>query len=418
MKYKKTYTLNNNNLSNIKGLGLTQDDLKQYVNSTLEPNCYYLYSDKKRLLEYKGKLSKFRNYIKESMTSPNENIKLWIVEYSYDLKHSKYPIKILIGQYTLTPKLALMKKDGDKVQTILYSEDELKTYGFNDKIIFDLINAFKNNKISFATMSVSISSILQNNIKIKDDNNNIMSLITKQILNQIKDFDDVIQDELNLNVIANLLIHKDKLEAEGVDIGKEINKVIKMTKKYYNNEDIYNHLFETLEDISHHIAKKNSKELTEYYLDFKNMVGHKLPKKEVIIVEEPKMLLKKKPKKETKPKVEKPEKTKKEKILKIWYRLPPVPEGHRLASMKEAMDANKIYYWGHSKVDSKLLENKLPKISKNELIIKMAGLKGKLTRVKREIDVAKTQAEKTKLMQDFETTKEELMKVVEQFNKK
>jgi len=133
-------------------------------------------------------------------------------------------------------------------------------------------------------------------------------------------------------------------------------------------------------------------------------------------LEEEPMKIGKKRGRPAKPKEEKVKKVKEAKPLKIYYKLPPVPKGYRQATMQEAVQAKKVNYWGISKVDNKLLEGK-EKVDKGALMVKIAGLRGKLNRLKREIDASKTNDEKTKLMSEFEPAKQELLKLNEKLQK-
>lgn len=131
----------------------------EYIDKSIDLAKYHLFKNNKSLLE-ETNMTKLKNSIKENVKSPLNNTKLWIANFSVNL-NNKNPFTIIIGQYTLTPKLALVKKDDDKVQTITFSEDELKKYKFKVKYIGDIIDSFKKNKISFAKFSVPISSILE-----------------------------------------------------------------------------------------------------------------------------------------------------------------------------------------------------------------------------------------------------------------
>jgi hypothetical protein len=106
---------------------------------------------------------------------------------------------------------------------------------------------------------------------------------------------------------------------------------------------------------------------------------------------------------------------KKEKSAKLYYGIGEVPKGYRQASMEEAMRNGKINYWGLKKVDNKVLS-----ITKEEptqkrltdLMIKMAGLKGKMTKTQRELEYNKSKNLATKeLMTTLEETKKELIRL-------
>jgi hypothetical protein len=113
-------------------------------------------------------------------------------------------------------------------------------------------------------------------------------------------------------------------------------------------------------------------------------------------------------------------KPKKEKKLKIYFgREEIVPEGYRRASMLEALEKNKISYYGVKKIDTKLLnmnfDKKKNEILKKELILKSAQLRGKLNNFKRQIDYlkGKDEKERTKYINEFNKYKKELITVLE-----
>jgi len=97
--------------------------------------------------------------IKEVVEAPNDNKKIYIVTYSYDEKKT-LPFKIIIGQYTLTPKLSVVSDDDDYSQTITYTKDELKKYPFKESDVGKIIKAYRENSLSLSSLSVPISDIL------------------------------------------------------------------------------------------------------------------------------------------------------------------------------------------------------------------------------------------------------------------
>jgi len=131
----------------------------QYIDKSIDLSKYHLFKNNKSLLE-ESNMTKLKKSIKENVKPPQNNIKLWVSNFSVD-PNNKNPFTIIIGQYTLTPKLALVKKDEDRVQTITFSEEELKKYKFKVKYIGDIINSFKQNKISFAKLSIPISDVFE-----------------------------------------------------------------------------------------------------------------------------------------------------------------------------------------------------------------------------------------------------------------
>lgn len=131
----------------------------EYIDKSIDLSKYHLFKNNKSLLE-ETNMTKLKKSIKENVKPPQTNTKLWVSNFSINL-NNKNPFTIIIGQYTLTPKLALVKKDEDKVQTITFSQEELKKYKFKVKYISDIIDSFKHDKISFAKLSIPITDILK-----------------------------------------------------------------------------------------------------------------------------------------------------------------------------------------------------------------------------------------------------------------
>ena len=114
-----------------------------------------------------------------------------------------------------------------------------------------------------------------------------------------------------------------------------------------------------------------------------------------------------------------PKPPKKEKPTEPYYGLPPVPPKKHQASMLESAKANKINYWGLKKADPKIIEsvNEKPKEKKGEVMIKMASLKGQMTRLKREYEQAKTGDEKQSKMTEYESKRQELLVLNDKYQK-
>ena len=96
----------------------------------------------------------------------------------------------------------------------------------------------------------------------------------------------------------------------------------------------------------------------------------------------------------------------------------PIPKTHRLGSMKECLDLKQVRYYGLKKIDSKLADSiNIKKETKNELMIKMAGLRGKLTKLKRDNDNSKNFDEKTKIIAEYEKIRKEILSLNEKIQK-
>lgn len=129
-----------------------------------------------------------------------------------------------------------------------------------------------------------------------------------------------------------------------------------------------------------------------------------------------KKVSKKTSKKTTTKKVSKP---KKEPKLTVFCGISqPVPKGHRLGSMKECLDLKQVRYYGLKKIDNKLVDSiNIKKESKSDLMIKMAGLRGKLTKLKRDIESSKNFEEKKKIMDEYEKVRKEILSLNEKMQK-
>lgn len=102
---------------------------------------------------------------------------------------------------------------------------------------------------------------------------------------------------------------------------------------------------------------------------------------------------------------------KKEPKLKVFCGITqPIPKGHKLGSMKECLEMKQVRYYGIKKIDSKLVESvNEKKDSKIDLSSKIAGLKGKFFKLKKNIDASNNASEKKKLIEEFENVRKELL---------
>jgi hypothetical protein len=82
---------------------------------------------------------------------PNTNEKVFMINFS---QSNTKPLIVVIGQYTLTPKGALVMKDDDISQSIVMDNNT-----FNKTILNKIIKAFKNHEIDYTNSSMSYSKI-------------------------------------------------------------------------------------------------------------------------------------------------------------------------------------------------------------------------------------------------------------------
>ena len=115
----------------------------------------------------------------------------------------------------------------------------------------------------------------------------------------------------------------------------------------------------------------------------------------------------------------KPTKPKREPKLKVFCGITqPIPKGYRLGSMKECLESKQVRYYGLKKIDNKLadsINNK--KDSKKDIMLKVAGLRGKLSKLKKDIDASKNAEMKKKLIGDFEKVRKEIITLNDKLKK-
>jgi len=150
------------------------------------------------------------------------------------------------------------------------------------------------------------------------------------------------------------------------------------------------------------------------------------PKKVMIDIEEEKEIVPQAMKltktRKTKPKIEKtkPQKPKNE---KIFWGIDPLPSDtkrtkFRYPTMPEALEKNKIGYWGLHKVDSRIVNSRKTgtpkelKAKQQEIIIKISGLKGTVTRLTKLIPSEKDSDKKIEMTTELDNKKEELKKLI------
>ena len=137
-------------------LSIPVSDILKPLTKNIDFTKFHLFTASKSLLNADN-LTQLKKLIKENVNPPEVNKKVWVANFSIS-ETKKIPFTIIIGQYTLTPKLALVQKEDDRVQTFTFTKSEYSD--FHLTTIGKIIKAFKNNKIPFDKMSVSISDIL------------------------------------------------------------------------------------------------------------------------------------------------------------------------------------------------------------------------------------------------------------------
>jgi hypothetical protein len=113
-----------------------------------------------------------------------------------------------------------------------------------------------------------------------------------------------------------------------------------------------------------------------------------------------------------------PTKVKKEPKLKVFCGITqPIPKGYRLGSMTECLEKKQIRYYGLKKIDNKLADSLNKKDSKKDIMLKVAGLRGKLSKLKKDIDASKNIESKKKMMADFDIVRKEIITLNEKYKK-
>ena len=98
----------------------------------------------------------------------------------------------------------------------------------------------------------------------------------------------------------------------------------------------------------------------------------------------------------------------------------PIPKDFRLGSMKECLDKGQVRYYGLKKIDNKILETVTKKKeleTESTLQIKAAGFRGKLTKLKKDLDKTEDAAEKKRIKEEYEQIRQQLIVIGEKINK-
>jgi hypothetical protein len=123
--------------------------------------------------QYEGdNIKDMKKNIKEGkIPKPSNNEKVMMINFG---KSTKYPLMVVIGQYTLTPKGALTLKDDDISTTLTYDKEDIEEIGFNKEILKKIINAVKNDKIDYSNSSMPINKIIGKKSKAPINKGNVM----------------------------------------------------------------------------------------------------------------------------------------------------------------------------------------------------------------------------------------------------
>jgi hypothetical protein len=111
-------------------------------------------------------------------------------------------------------------------------------------------------------------------------------------------------------------------------------------------------------------------------------------------------------------------KSKKEPKLKVFCGITQPPKGHKIGSMKECLEKKQVRYYGIKKIDSRLVDSVNDnKASKLEIISKMASLRGRLDRLKKDVETTKNTNDKKKMIEDYQMYRKEILMLNEKLQK-
>jgi hypothetical protein len=159
------------------------------ISDEFDTKLYYLYINNKLICKEKT-IPKIKSTLKESYKNPVTDEKGFLISFTIDNKY-KYPLMINCTSYTITPKLLMKTTDDDASQTFVYTNDDLKNYGFNESHLFKIMKALKDESISFESNTVSISEVLSSSKEpVKSKIKGVIKDIQKSnITNLIKDIE-------------------------------------------------------------------------------------------------------------------------------------------------------------------------------------------------------------------------------------
>ncbi len=131
------------------------------IDKSIDISVYHMFKNNKSVLTAKT-LTKLQKEVKERIKPPSKDVKVFVMDFvlSKENEDNDNAFIIICGQYTITPKLSMVMKEDDHAQTITYNKDEFKKYGFKKSHISKIINAMKNDLISYENLGVSITDIL------------------------------------------------------------------------------------------------------------------------------------------------------------------------------------------------------------------------------------------------------------------
>ena len=134
------------------------EDINKIINKVIDPTKDHLYVSGDLIASDKT-MKKIKEYVKTEFDPPKKNLKGFLIK--FNIKNtSKVLMTITCTQITITPKLFIGATDDDMFQVFSYSPDEIKKYGFKKSHLKYMMNAIKNDLISFEKSKITITELL------------------------------------------------------------------------------------------------------------------------------------------------------------------------------------------------------------------------------------------------------------------
>jgi hypothetical protein len=133
-------------------------DILDKITKKYDTDLIYVFHKNKPIITSKNIIELKKN-IKENVKNPSKDISVFIITFVLD-KDSKKPLIINCVKNTITPKSNLVARKNDLGQSIFYTKDDLKKYGYNDSHISKIIKAIQTGDMPYDKDSVSIGEVL------------------------------------------------------------------------------------------------------------------------------------------------------------------------------------------------------------------------------------------------------------------
>ena len=174
------------------------------VKDILQPSIYHLFISKELVASEKTpKL--LRQYVKENFEQPKKPLKGYIVRMKID-KNEEHIISINVDQVTINEKLNMERLEEDGYQTLTFTKDELKKYGFKMDYLYKLFDDIKNDNVRYDKSIITITKLLNLDKIDKEDKPKVDDI--DDLLDKVK---DTLQPSINHLFVDNELVASSKL---------------------------------------------------------------------------------------------------------------------------------------------------------------------------------------------------------------